>query len=112
MLEPGTHVDSWWGHYQSAHIVRIARHLGWQPEPMTIQGSPHEQTQTQANDWVDELAAHYIDHGDSGIDPELWHDIVQEAEDWVNDNHTPEDHYFGHHPDIGDIGVWPIEDWE
>lgn len=98
-LEPGTHIDSHWGHYQSQRIVEMANELGW-PDP-----NPYETSL---------LLTHYPDldelEGTIANPHEVWDDVVQEAETYINEHHVPTDHYFGHHPDIGDVGVWEIED--
>ena len=72
--------------------------------------------------YVDHMAVTYQEWGNVD-DLDAWYDIVREAEDYINENHlpdpdldpnsewyAPEGYWYGHHPDIGDIGVWPIED--
>lgn len=99
-LEPGTYIDSHWGHYQSQRLVELACEWGWEDE---------DPFQTSM------LLTHYpdLDELEGTIDDPhaVWDELVQEAEDWINDNclhHLAKTHYFGHHPDIGDIGVWEI----
>lgn len=102
MLEPGPYIGAPQGHYQSALIVQHALELGWKPHDIN-----------RAEYW----AAHYMEHGhipdahpDTTMDdPEIWNELVDEAEAYINDNHTPEGYWYGH-GDSGDIGVWELDD--
>ena len=99
MLEPGCYIDSHWGHYQSQRIIEMAMDLGW-PDP-----APKE-TANLLSQYPD------LDLDDNPNAADIWYDIVDEAEEYINDRHVPEGYWFGHHPDMGDVGVYPIEDEE
>lgn len=98
-LETGTHFDSHWGIYQTPMTVQLALNLGWEPSDRADL------------DLIVSRANHMM--GMSVIE-EWEHDILEEAyneaEEWINDNCVPEGYWFGHHSDLGDIGVWEIED--
>jgi len=94
ILEPGCYIDSHWGHYQSVRIVEIARELGWTPEDV---------------EEVDNYAIAYNETGNCD-NADIWYEMVDEAEQYINENHVPDGYWFGHHPDMGDCGVYPIDD--
>ena len=95
ILETGTHIDSHWGHYQGQRIIELANALGWpDPEPKI----------------TEQLLAKYPDLDPKKDEQWYWDESVQEANDWIDENCTPEGYWFGHHADIGDVGVWEIEE--
>lgn len=94
-LLPGSYIGAPMGHYQSAYIVELAQQLGWPDE------YPDE---TAA------LRAKYPDLDPETSELEIWQETVDDAEQWINDNLVPEGYWFGHHPDLGDVGVWHLED--
>ena len=110
-LQPGTYIDSHWGHYQSVRALEIALDLGWVPNgytkeevyarieaydkneiPTLMNGKPLEENEADASEHI------------------YW--LFEEAEEWINDNAVPDNHWFGHHPDLGDIGVWEVDEDE
>lgn len=95
LLEPGTYIDSSWGHYQGQRIIELANELGW---PDNLPG------ETAA------LLAKYPDLDPDTSEYEVWHETVDEATNWISEHCAPEGHWFGHHSDIGDVGVWEHED--
>lgn len=113
MLEPGTYIDSHWGHYQSARVIELARELGWQPdeEGRYNHELPLPEYHAQAAEEVDHLAEYYLANGDvpHDVDYEVFYEIVMEAEAYLN-TLCPSNHWFGHHADIGDVGVWELEE--
>jgi len=94
-LAPGTYIDSHWGHYQSQRIIELAQVLEWPDRDSEETGR---------------LLEKYPDLDQESNEPEIWQEIVDDAEQYINDNHVPDGYWFGHHPDIGDIGVWEFDD--
>lgn len=99
MLEPGTYIDSAWGHYQTPRTIELALDLGWEPAD-------------EFEDWVRNLIERYNDNDLSDDEADAIYETADEAIDWINDTQVPEGHWFGHHPDIGDVGVWELEEDE
>jgi hypothetical protein len=115
-LQPGTYIDSHWGHYQSVELIEIAIGLGYEDNALdtdklyTLCEAYRENYEDVSLKQKDGSTLILSDNGFSVA--ECVDEIHQDIESWINDNLVPEGYWFGHHPDLGDIGVWDIGVWE
>lgn len=99
LLPEGTHFGSPWGIYQTPLTVQLALNLGWDPhDRISLEKICHK---TQQHMGMSYLTQEEDMHLNESLD---------EALEYINDHHVAEGYWFGHHADIGDMGVWPIED--
>lgn len=90
-------IDSHVGHYMTAYAVEWCLDNGWSPDDLAD---------------IRSATAAYMRDGQA-MDDDLWeilHDALNDAEEWATENLTDDNHYFGNDPDIGDWGVWEIDD--
>lgn len=116
-LTPGCYIDSHWGHYQSVRIIELAIALGYEDKVLDENNLRKMLRAYNENedcvvytrkDYAHDPDREYLDHTTNLMD---WvNETVEDAEDFINDRHVPEGYWFGHHPDMGDIGVYPMED--
>jgi hypothetical protein len=78
------------GHYASAIVIETALNYGW-----------HD---TQAA----EIAARYPELTEHEQD--VLNDVVNDAEQWLNEHIAPEGYSFGWHD--GEFFLWTTEEWE
>lgn len=105
MLEPGCYIDSHWGHYQTPRTLEIALDLGWDPNGYTI-----NEVRVRIEHYNNGSVPPYEETLEDASEHIYW--LQDEAESYINDNHVPPNHWFGHHSDLGDVGVWPIDEEE
>jgi hypothetical protein len=94
LLEPGTHFGSPWD-----TCVQLALNQGWDPDDRTDLERLVQRVNTHMGMSLISLDEY-----------EILSDAHNDAEEWLNDHCVPEGYWFGHHPDLGDMGVWEMEE--
>ena len=122
---PGGYVSGWFGHYQTAIAVQTARELGWEPVDakvvdalaLTYLSDGHlGTTRDDANQARAEAGLAVIpDDEDVPLDVfEYLIEALDDAEAWLDENLVDPDlegeAHWGHHPDIGEWGLWHFEE--
>jgi len=114
-LEPGCYIDSHWGHYQSVRVIELGLSLGYEDSALDEHNlgvliEAYEENYEQANlTHKDGSPLELTQSGYSVAD--CVYETADDVIDYINEHHVDaEKHWFGHHPDLGDVGVWEYED--
>lgn len=116
MLEPGSYVDGWWGHYQSVRVIELGMSLGYEDSALDEENLNALLQAYNNNEYDVDIVLTHKDGSPLELSPsgysvaECVSETADDVIDWINEHHTPEEHWFGHHPDLGDVGVWEYDD--
>jgi len=113
-LEPGCYIDGWWGHYQSIRVIELGMSLGYKDS--ALDDDNLNALAKAYEDNVEELTLTHKDGSPLELDPRGYsvadcvYETADDVIDYINEHHVDtEKHWFGHHPDLGDVGVWEYE---
>lgn len=96
--DEGCFADCARGHYIGVEVIRVALNLGWHP---VEDYSSLIETSIPADEWRELLTSRAI------ADHESYDGLWSEAEEWLNEHHKPEKHYWGPAPcEDGSWGLW------
>ena len=117
-LEPGPYIGAPMGHYQTPMLIELAIDLGYQDKVLDqtnlyiLIQAYNENEDCTVYTRKDNPHTPGMEHNlEAGVDlPDWINETRDDAEDYINEHHVPEGYWFGHHPDMGDVGVWEIEE--
>lgn len=116
MLEPGTYIDSHWGHYQSVETIKLGMDLGYVDHALSEANlyaliEAYENNEDELTLINEHTTAKHELNNEGFTVAECVYEVADDVTNYINDNHVDtEQHWFGHHPDLGDVGVWEQED--
>lgn len=117
MLQPGPYIDSHWGHYQSVEVILFAMDLGYEDHALDeanlyrlIEAYRDNTERLTLNEKAGTTLVLTEDGRDHYSIAECVYETADDAIDYINEHYVPEGYWFGHHPDMGDMGVYEIEE--